>query len=67
MPRPARGKERADYLKEIAANRDHRSEVDRRLASLHGQSRADLEKDQDRGPVSSLGHGTGSMRRGKRK
>lgn len=66
MAQPAKGKERADYLKEIAANRDHRSEVDRKLASLHGLSRADLEKDQDRGPVSSLGHGTGS-RKGKRR
>jgi len=66
MAQPAKGKERADYLKEIAANRDHRSEVDRKLASLHGLSRADLEKDQDRGPVSSLGHGTGS-RKGERR
>jgi len=45
MPRRVKGKERADYIKQIAANRDHRSEADRRLLTLRGQSRADLEKD----------------------
>jgi len=69
MARPAKRNERADYIKEISANRDHRSEVDRKLASLKGQSRAELEADNRRAASSPLGHGTGSqpMRRGRKR
>jgi hypothetical protein len=34
-----------------------RDQVSRRLATLKGQSRADLERDDRRGAISPLGHG----------
>ena len=40
-----------------------KEEVTRRMATLHGQSRADLERDAERGAGSPLGGGTGAMKR----
>jgi hypothetical protein len=40
--------------------------VEQALAARGGMSRADLMSDKDRGPVSSLGHGTGSKKETKK-
>jgi hypothetical protein len=41
--------------------------VERELAARGGASRADLMSDQERGPVSPIGHGTGSKRKEEKK
>ena len=46
-----------------------KADVDAKLATLRGLSRAELEADDRRGAASPLGHGTGSIpiRKGKRR
>ena len=51
--RPAKGKGKADY----------RVDVDRRLATLRGQSLKELETDDRRGASSPIGHGAEAARR----
>jgi len=45
------------------AGPDRAAEVAQTIQRLEGSSRNDLMSDQERGPVSGLGHGTGSTRR----
>jgi hypothetical protein len=41
-------------------HQERKADVDRKLLSLRGQSRTDLERDQERGAGSPLGAGMGS-------
>jgi hypothetical protein len=65
VARQAMAGERPDYLKVTPGNADYAGPVRQDMERLRGSSRNDLMSDQERGPVSGLGHGTHS-RRGRR-
>ena len=52
--------EKADFIRVTRGNADYGEPVKRQMASLHGQSRKDLERDQERGARSPLGGGSHS-------
>ena len=58
-------KRRDEFVEEPTKVRG--ADVARKLAALQGQTRKDLVPDKDRGPVSPLGHGTGTVKRNQKR
>ena len=55
--REARPGERPEFLRERASARDHEGPVNSMMDRLQGMSRRDVIPDNERGAISSLGHG----------
>ena len=58
---------KVSHYRENPKGRDHEGPVKAELLRLRGLSRADLERDAERGSLSPLGRGSYSVRKGRRK